>query len=213
MISFKKVFSANGSKFYLLFDEVANNLVNMVNIFTASIHEDNAVIRRSQLVQLFELEERNDFLTHKLFIELGKNFITPFDREDIHALISTLDDIADYLYATMKQINNYGIIAIPHPTKNVANNLQKLIKSLAEVIKRLQDKRNLDQLYPLCVEIKKMANLCTSLTDAAVSRIYMDEPGPIEAIKRLDHFELVHTLVDKCSTVVNVVESIIIKYS
>lgn len=213
MVSLKEVFAPGGKKFHILFGEVAENLMVMSRIFVASVHEEDSNVRASQLVQLFELEENNDLLTHKLFIELGRNFVTPFDREDIHSLIGALDNIADYMYAIMKQIKIYQFAEIPHSTKNVANNLQKLIGELAEVIKRLQGKKNLDDLYPLCQNIKTSANLCISLTDAAVTRVYMDAVDPLEVIKRLDHYELVHTLIDKCLTVVNVVESIIVKYS
>ena len=213
MLSLKKVFSPGGKRFYDLFEEVGNNLTEMSMIFGSSIIEGTSEVRGAQLVQAFALEDKNDQVTHKLFIELGRNFITPFDREDIHTLVSTLDDIADHMYAIMKQINSYGITVIPHPTKNVAINLQKLVTGIARIIKSLQNKRHLEQLYPLCQEMKKIADLCATLTDAAVSRVYTEEQDPIEVVKRLDHYELVHTLVDRCYTVINVVESIIITYS
>lgn len=213
MIALKKVFSPPGNKFFILFDEVGSNLVEMSKIFVAIIHEENVTYRDAMIIPLKELESKNDVTTHKMFIELGKNFITPFDREDIHTLISSLDDIADYMSATARQIQSYHMITVPHSTKNVANNLDKLIKQISEALNKLKEKRNIDQLYPLCIDIKKTADLCTVLTDAGIARVYSDNNDPIEAVKRLDHYELIHTILDRCYSVVNALETIIIKYS
>ena len=65
--------------------------------------------RAALISQLEDLEHDNDELTHRVFTELGRNFITPFDREDIHYLASALDDIADYIYAAAKKINFYRV--------------------------------------------------------------------------------------------------------
>lgn len=213
MVSLKSMFSPANSKFYSFFDQVANNLVFMSDVFIAAVYETNPAAREQQLAQLAALESANDTTTHKLFIELGKNFITPFDREDMYTLIGTLDEISDYMYAIIRQIKYYGIVAVPQPTKNVANNLQLMIKKLATAISKLKDKRSLEQLYPFCQEIKKTADLCTSLTDGAISRVYADESDPVEAIKKLDHYQMLHGVLDRCYNATNVIESVIIKYA
>ncbi len=213
MLTLKKVFKVSGNKFFTLFNEAGNNLVEMSSVFVSIIHEENVTFRDTMLSSLKELESKNEVIAHKMFIELGKNFITPFDREDIHALISSLDDIADFMYATARQIQSYKMVTIPHSTKNVANNLHKLTKQISDALTQLQDKRHLEALYPLCMEIKKTADLCTSLTDAGITRVYSDSNDPIEAVKRLDHYELIHTILDRCYGVVNALETIVIKYS
>lgn len=213
MVTLKKLFRPGTGKFYDFFDQSAANLVEMSRIFIAAIYEDNPDVRATHLAQLAELEAANDKITHKLFVELGKKFITPFDREDIHALISTLDDIADYMYAIVKQLKHYHIAQVPQPSKNVANNLQLMIKKLAEAVSQLKDKRSLEKLYPLCQEIKKSADLCSALTDAAITRVYSDEQNPYEVIKKLDHYEMVHNILGQCYNATNVIESVIVKYA
>ena len=73
------------------------------------VNEPDVDIRANLLAQIENLEHKNDDLTHTIFTELGRNFITPFDREDIHYLATSLDDIADYIYASAKKINFYNL--------------------------------------------------------------------------------------------------------
>ncbi|MBL7719373.1 MAG: DUF47 family protein [Flavipsychrobacter sp.] len=213
MMSIRKLFSPSGTKFYVFFEEVAQNLVAMSDLFIATLYESDPGKRQVHLQQLVALDKANDLVTHRLFNELGRKFITPFDREDIHSLISTLKSIAAHLLGITKQLKSYHIDNIPQATKNVAGNLQLMIKQLAEAISKLQDKRHLEQLYPFCQEIKKMADRCTSLTDAAIARVYSDEQNPYEVIKKLDHYEMVHNMLNRCYNATSVIESVIIKYA
>ena len=75
----------------------------------AVVNEDNYEKRQSLIKEVEDMEHMNDEYTHQIFTELGKNFITPFDREDIHYLATALDDIADYIYASAKKINFYHV--------------------------------------------------------------------------------------------------------
>jgi hypothetical protein len=213
MVSIKKLFSPGSGKFHDYFDEVASNLVAMSAAFSSAIYASDPAVRKTYLVELVRLEEETHTLAHRLFAELGKTFITPFDREDMYTLVGTLDAIAHHMFAIVRQLKNYNITEVPQPTKNVANNLQVMIKKLADAIYRLKDKRTLEQIYPLCQDIKKATDLCASLTDAAISRIYSDEQDPYEVIKKLDHYEKVHNMLDRCYTATNVIESVIIKYA
>ena len=88
--------------FYDLFEGVASNVAKMGTTLKAVVAEPDFDKRASLISQLEDLEHANDELTHSVFTELGRNFITPFDREDIHYLASSLDDIADYIYAGVK---------------------------------------------------------------------------------------------------------------
>jgi len=89
--------------FFVLFEKVTDNLVAMSNDFNHGI-KDFDLNDDSMLKLMSDYEHKNDELTHEIFVELGKNFITPFDREDIHTLATGLDDIADYIYASAKYI-------------------------------------------------------------------------------------------------------------
>src|SRR6185437_2108261 len=95
--------------FYSLFEEVADGVAKMGKLLKNMVREPDAE-KRASLASLVEDQEHvNDDLTHKVFTELGRNFITPFDREDIHYLASALDDICDYIFAATKKINFYKV--------------------------------------------------------------------------------------------------------
>ncbi|MBD0375934.1 MAG: DUF47 family protein, partial [Flavisolibacter sp.] len=102
--SLKKLFSPKDKVFYGLFEEVANNGHIMAQKLAALINEEDFNTRATLIGPIEDLEHANDELTHRIFTELGRNFITPFDREDIHSLASALDDIADYIYGCAKKI-------------------------------------------------------------------------------------------------------------
>src|SRR5438874_3654959 len=107
--SFMKIFLPKSKVFYDLFEKVADNVAIMGTKLKLVIEEPDFDKRASLIGQLEDIEHDNDELTHKIFTELGRNFITPFDREDIHYLASALDDIADYIYASAKKINFYTV--------------------------------------------------------------------------------------------------------
>ncbi|WP_431212207.1 DUF47 domain-containing protein [Puia sp. P3] len=101
--SILQLFTPKDRVFYSLFEEVADSVGKMGKLMKEFAAESDADKRTSILSRMEDQEHINDDLTHRIFTELGRNFITPFDREDIHYLASALDDICDYIYATGKR--------------------------------------------------------------------------------------------------------------
>lgn len=85
--------------FYDLFEKASDNIRRIAELLVDVVHEADYNKRQIIIQQMKDIEHENDAITHTIFVELGKNFITPFDREDIHSLASALDDVADYIYA------------------------------------------------------------------------------------------------------------------
>src|SRR2546423_13028922 len=107
--SFLKIFLPKDRVFFQLFENVAETVLKMGNLLKEVVHENDFEKRAELIKQIEDLEHINDDFTHHIFTELGRNFITPFDREDIHSLASALDDISDYIYASAKKINFYKV--------------------------------------------------------------------------------------------------------
>src|ERR687890_2359062 len=107
--SIGKFFMPKNTIFYNLFEEVGVTVRTMGGVLKQLVNEPDYDKRAALSTKLEDLEHANDDHTHKLFTELGRNFITPFDREDIHTLASALDDIADYIYASAKKLNFYRV--------------------------------------------------------------------------------------------------------
>ena len=107
--SFLKFFLPKDKVFFQLFESVAETVIKwatkLKKLYTKRILKKELLL----IKEIEDMEHINDDYTHRIFTELGRNFITPFDREDIHSLLHALDDISDYIYASAKKINFYKV--------------------------------------------------------------------------------------------------------
>lgn len=211
--SFVKLFMPKDRVFYSLFEEVAAVLTEMGTVFTTAVNEIDHSKKLALLKTLEDLEHKNDEITHTVFIELGRNFITPFDREDIHSLATSLDDIADFIWAAAKRITNYSIEDNDEITKKFADVISRSIKSLNKAVQQLRDMRDLRSITESCVMINSLENEGDELLDKAMMQLFSSSIDPIELIKRKDLYETLEIVTDKCEDAANVIESIIIKYA
>jgi uncharacterized protein len=211
--SFVKRFMPKDRVFYGLFEEVSVVLTDMANTFTNAINEPDEAKREILLKSLETMEHKNDEITHRLFVELGRNFITPFDREDIHALATSLDDIADFLWGSAKRIMNYDIEDGDDITRGFADIITRAIRALNNAVKELRDMKDLRSITESCVLINSLENEGDDLLDKAMVHLFSSSIDPIELIKRKDLYEMLELVTDKCEDAANVIESIIVKYA
>ena len=211
--SFVKMFMPKDRVFYGLFEEVATVLAEMASVFTKAMNETDPAKKMQMLKSLEELEHRNDEITHKIFIELGRNFITPFDREDIHALATSLDDIADFIWAAAKRITNYSIEDSDQMSRDFASVITRSITSLNKAVRELRDMKDLRSITESCVMINSLENEGDELLDKAMMHLFSTQVDAVELIKKKDLYEMLEIVTDKCEDAANVIESIIIKYA
>jgi predicted phosphate transport protein (TIGR00153 family) len=208
-----KFFLPKDRVFYNLFEEVASTLVHMGNTFKLAIQEEDLAKRDVLLKTLEDLEHKNDEITHRIFIELGRNFITPFDREDIHYLATSLDDIADYLWGAAKRVVNYQIHDEYNTLPIFADIITRSIGAINTSIYALRDMKDLRSITSACVLVNSMENEADDLLDQTMLKLFTSSITAVELIKQKDIFQMLEVVTDKCEDVANVVESIIIKYS
>jgi predicted phosphate transport protein (TIGR00153 family) len=211
--SFVKLFTPKDKIFYSLFEEVAVNLSDMSKVFSDAMHEENEAKRNSMLKSLEDFEHKNDDATHRLFIQLGQNFITPFDREDIHYLASSLDDIADYIWASAKRITTYNIEQVTDNMKAMSKVIVSSVEALQIAIQELRNMKNLKAITDACVKVNSFENQADDILDEALLALFANEKNAIELIKMKELYEDMEIVTDKCEDAANVIESIIIKYS
>ncbi|HET6227797.1 MAG TPA: DUF47 family protein, partial [Bacteroidia bacterium] len=141
------------------------------------------------------------------------NFITPFDREDIHYLATSLDDIADTIYAASKKINFYKV----NPNDLGIQKLAEIIDQSASLVKNavtsLRDMKNLRQMTESLVKINSLENQADDVFDMSIERLFETEPDAKEVIKKREIYTVMEIATDKCEDAANVIESIIIKYA
>ncbi len=212
--SFLKIFMPKDRVFYSLFEEVTGNLKQMSEVFLKALNEPSSSERDRLLRSLEDIEHKNDDVTHRIFIELGRNFITPFDREDIHTLTTSLDDIADYMWGSAKRILNYQIGEIDDTMKEFGAIIDKCIAGLHVGIHELRDMKDVRAITEVCVAINKLENDADDVFDRATVVLFTSPNlSAVELIKRKDLYQEMEIVTDKCEDAANVIESIIIKYA
>ncbi len=211
--SIVKLFLPKDKVFYSLFEQVGANLLEMGNSFRKALEEADPGIRNKMLRASEDGEHKNDDLTHKIFVELGQNFITPFDREDIHYLATALDDVADFIFASSKKMVNYNIIEIDHYMKEMVVIINNAIVALDRALHELRNMKNLRAITESCVLINSYENQADDLLESAIINLFSTNSNAIELVKLKDIYQDMEIITDKCEDAANVIESIIIKYA
>jgi predicted phosphate transport protein (TIGR00153 family) len=211
--TFGKLFMPKNRIFYDLFEQVAVTVHKMGSVLKQLVNEPDYDRRASLTSQLEDLEHLNDDHTHKIYTELGRNFITPFDREDIHTLASALDDIADYIYSTAKKINFYKV----NPNDAGIQKMAELIESAAvhveSAVKELRDMKNLRKITEALVKVNSIENQADDIFDLSIDKLFNQENDFKEVIKKREIYQVMEMATDKCEDAANVIESIIVKYA
>jgi Phosphate transport regulator (distant homolog of PhoU) len=211
--SFLKIFTPKDRVFYGLFEQVSSNLTQMGDIFQKAVNEPDFNKREALLKSLEEWEHKNDEVTHKIFIELGSNFITPFDREDIHYLATSLDDVADYIWGSAKRMMNYYINDVDETMLGFGTIINKSITQLNKAVYGLRDMKDLRTLTEACVLINSYENEGDDMLDSGMMTLFSSNINAVDLIKKKDLYQMLEIVTDKCEDAANVIESIIIKYA
>jgi uncharacterized protein len=211
--SIMKIFMPKDKVFYSLFEEVADNVSKMGKTLKEVVSEPDFDKRAALIARVEDQEHVNDDFTHKIFIELGRNFITPFDREDIHYLASALDDICDYIFASAKKINFYKINPNDPGIQKMAELIDQSCVQICTAVKELRNMRNMRQMTDALVKINSIENQADDIFDLSIDRLFETEPDAKEVIKKREIYQVMEIVTDKCEDAANVIESIIVKYA
>lgn len=204
-------FVPKDKKFFPLFEQAGSNLIEMAKLLDESVNTSD-LNRRTQLYKKLEdLEHRGDDITHQIHLELGKNFITPFDREDIHALASSLDDVADFIHGASTRMELYKVEKSTDPMKDIAALLIEATEHVAKALFELKDIKNIRNITDSCVRINSIENKADYIFDKAVAELFEFEKDAITLIKYKEVLSAMETATDKCEDVANVLESILVK--
>ena len=211
--SFMKIFMPKDQIFYSLFEQVAETVAKMGQVMKLVVTEPDYDKRAALISQIEDLEHVNDDLTHKIFTELGRNFITPFDREDIHYLASALDDICDYIFASAKKINFYKVNPNDQGIQKMADLIEQGTEQIKNAVVELRNMRNMRQITDALVKVNSIENQADDIFDMSIELLFETEPDAKEVIKKREIYQVMEIVTDKCEDAGNVIESIIIKYA
>lgn len=209
-----KFFLPKDKIFYTLFEKASANLESIAGKLVLVVNEADHNKRAVLVKEMEDLEHQNDVLTHNIFVELGKNFITPFDREDIHSLASALDDIADYIYAVGKKIKGYNI----DPTNDsgiqkMADAIKESVFSVNNAVIELRNLKNIQKVVDCIIKINGIENQVDDIFELSIEKLFEHESDIKILIKKREIYQLMEEVTDKCEDAGNVMESIVVKYA
>ncbi len=208
-----KFFLPKDRVFYSLFEEASQNLEAIANKLVVCVNESDYNKRASIIKEMEDLEHQNDALTHKIFMELGRNFITPFDREDIHSLATSLDDVADYIYATAKKINFYRVDPDDTGILKMADAIQEAVLAVNAAVKELRNLKNTQKIIECVIKINSVENQADDIFDLSIEKLFDSDIDAKSLIKKREIYQIMEVATDKCEDVGNVIESIVVKYA
>ena len=208
---FLKYFIPQDRKFFPLFDKAASNVHEggkaMYSLVTAQTPEE-----RVHYLRLIEkIEHTGDEITHEIFKELGSNFITPFDREDIHRLVTAIDDIIDYIHGSSKRIELYKLTEFDSDIIKLADLIQQTTDELRMAVLELKNMKKMRDITASLVRINSIENHADDIFDHAVARLFEKETNAVRIIMVKEILQGLETATDKCEDAANVIQSIMIK--
>jgi predicted phosphate transport protein (TIGR00153 family) len=199
-------------KFFPLFEQASANLIVLAETLHDAVNAAKEE-REDYFKKIEELEVIIEEITHKTHLELSRNFITPFDREDIHALIKAIDNVADNMHGAASRMRLYQVEKITKSIRKLTEINLESCQLINEGIKQLKDMSNIKLIKETCKKINKLESKADVVFDKAVADIFENETDAKNIIKYKEVLSALEMASDKCKSVSNVMEQISVKHS
>ncbi|MGL2993749.1 DUF47 domain-containing protein [Flavobacterium sp. TSSA_36] len=199
-------------KFFPLFEEASSNLIELAS----NLHEAvNLPLKEREdlFLKIDQLEQRGEDITRQTNLELSRNFITPFDREDIHSLITSIDNVADNLHGAASRMRLYQVDKITKSIRKLTEINLEACQHIDEAVKELKNLERMKTITNACSKINKLENKSDNVYNKAVFEIFENETDVKNIIKYKEVLSVLETATDKCKSVASVLESITVKHS
>ena len=195
-------------RFFDLFVEDAANVLGGARQLEAMLRTYDEPEARA--AEIRATEHRGDEISHDIGHRLEATFVTPFDREDIYALISGLDDVLDFIEETADTFVLYRIEA---PTAIAVEQASIIVKQVEQIHDALANLKGFKGLEKYWIEVHRLENEGDRIVRAAIAELFNDSPDPVEVIRWKDVYGLLEETVDKAEDVANIIERITIKHA
>jgi len=195
--------------FFEIFDRASQNLTRAASLLVDLMeHFDNLEARAKEI---YEVEQEGDILTHEIMKKLNKTFITPIDREDLHSLASSLDDVLDLIWGAVDRLVVFKVRESTKEAISMSKDLLTTTEAMHKAIKKLKEK-NYSHVQEYCIEINRLENRVDRDFRDALGKLFDEVKDPILIIKWKEIYEHLEDASDKCEDVANVLEAIVLKY-
>lgn len=167
--------------------------------------------RAARITQIGDIERAADRITHDTILLLHKTFVTPFDRDDIHRLISRMDDVLDLIQDAAESLILYDIKTMTPEAAHLADLVKICCERVQAAVAMLSSMQNAPSILMVCQEIDGLESDADRVMRGAISRLFREEPDVRQLIKLQAIYELLETATDKCQDVANVIEGVVLE--
>jgi predicted phosphate transport protein (TIGR00153 family) len=194
-------------KFYSDFQALADELKRGARLLEEMVAPDRPVWDKADEIK--EVEHKCDFLTHEIIQRLNRTFVTPLDREDIHALARSLDDVMDAIDASATLLRLYRLDRVRYGARELAHVISASTDQLRLALDAMEKHKG---VITHAVEINRLENEADRIHQQAVTRLFDDEHDPIVVMKWKEALDFLEQATDRCEDVANVLEGVVVKH-
>jgi uncharacterized protein Yka (UPF0111/DUF47 family) len=193
------------------FEKLAAATVEGTRLFKALLDDFTDVARKVQAIK--DVEHRGDDITHRAFERLHTQFITPFDRSEIHRLLSRIDDVLDLADAATERLGLYEIGTILPDARELAGVLVAAAETMQDALRGLRDVKNPSRVLEACKQVNVYENQGDTLIRRAIADLFKSGLDPLSVMKWKEILDLVEDAIDRAEDVANVIEGVVLEHA
>jgi predicted phosphate transport protein (TIGR00153 family) len=197
--------------FFDFFEKMSAKILEGCTALADLLEDCTDVVEKARRIKVIEHE--GDLITHQCIEMLHKTFITPFDRDSIHRLITKMDDILDLAEAVSDRLSVYEMTSPTDEARQLARVLVFSVEEVAKAVSGLRSMKNAAQILAQCVEVNRLENEADTLLRVAVGKLFKTEKDPLQVMKWKELYEGLEEATDRCEDVANLVEGIVLEHA
>ena len=198
------------TNFFGMFEKAALNLNKGATLLVEMMEDFSSSEAKAKAI--YDVEQEGDMLTHEVMRRLNKTFLTPIDREDIHALVSRLDDVLDLIWASADRATLFKLKESTPEAVELSKTILRTTEIITKALSNLKDKEY-SYIQEHCIEINRLENAADKIYREALVKLFKDVKDPILVIKWKDVYEHLEDATDTCEDVANILEGIVLKHA
>jgi predicted phosphate transport protein (TIGR00153 family) len=197
------------TSFFDFFEEHAALTVSGTKEFVSMVGSGANVDAKARRIK--EIEHETDVITHRCVEALHKTLITPLDPDQIHRLITRMDDVMDFVEAAAERVALYRLREMTPEVQDMADVLLRAAEAMLEACKLMRNLKDPATILKKCVEINRLENEADTILRRAVARLFDEEKDPITIIKWKEIYEALENAADRCEDVANIIEGVVLE--
>ncbi|MCI0412461.1 DUF47 family protein [bacterium] len=197
-------------KFFDLFEQQARSIQEAAKQFLDLVQDWND--KHPGIARLRDLEHECDITTHEIMDKLNRTFVTPIDREDIHALAKELDDVVDIIQAISERMLLFNITKTSEELIELAKTLEEAVHNVSKALTSIRELNRPRRILDYCIEINRLENRGDRTSERAIGALFHNNQDPMEVIKWKEIYDATESAIDKCEDIANIIEGIVVKH-